>query len=538
MKLYLIDGSGYIHRAFHAIRPLSTASGTPVNAVYGVAKMVLNLLLNEEPKAVCVCYDMKGPTFRHELFSAYKANRQAPPEDLVAQFPLVHELITAMGLFSWEKPGYEADDLLGTLAEAGHKAGHEVVIVSADKDLAQLVGPGIELIEPTSGHHIKDGDLVEKLGVYPHQVVDYLALVGDSSDNIPGVPKIGAKTAAKLLSAYGSLDAILEHAPLITPPSVQKSLMENQDKALLSRTLATICRAVPEVPAFEKMAFNGLTLDTLVPFLKKLEMRDLLARVTSSTGKLQKIVGEQQLNFLLEAEDKNAQQSALEARPKGISKTNIVTNESTFKELLATIENSSSLVLETVLSGEEGQNDYLMGLVLKPAGAMPSYIPLAHSYLGMPPQLATKEVLSKLMPLLAKKPVIGHYNKRTILALLKAGSEELPNFSGDTMLAAYLLDPEGFSFGYEHLAQELLGAEIVPLGEIVGQKGKKLQLKDLSVEQSAEYFGARASGIAALHELLAQKVENSGMGKLYHEIELPLAAILAQMEYVGVKIDR
>ncbi len=532
MRLYLIDGSGYIHRAFYGIRPLSTADGTPVNAVYGVAKMLLNLLSSEEPDAICVCYDMKGPTFRHELYADYKANRQAPPEDLVAQFPLVRELIAAMGLFSWERPGYEADDLLGTLAAAGQKAGYQVVVVSGDKDLAQLVGPGIELIDPTSGNHYTDGKIIEKLGVYPQQVVDYLALLGDSSDNIPGVPKIGAKTAARLLAEYGNLDAILQNAAAITPPSVQKSLLENKEQALLSRTLATICHTVPDVPPFPAMTFKGLAFATLLPFLQKMEMRDLASRVKASAMEAERLEFERQMDF-----PETQEEEPPPAAPEIDEKVNIITTKSALNELATTMEAAETLVIEAGLAGMNAKKSLLLGLALKPDNGAPAYIPLNHSYLGMPEQLALPVVLDKLLPIIKNKKLVGQYITRAIWTFMKIGAGKLPIFSGDTMLAAYLLDPENHGIGLEHLMHVYLGREF-HFEQFFGQKPGKAELSDMAVENCAAYFGTRASAIAALHEILLKKLEHSGMLKLYHEIELPLTTLLTQMEWDGVKIDQ
>ncbi len=513
-RMLLIDASSLIYPAFHVMGNLKTSAGFPTGAIYGYARTLFMLLREYPSPYIAVAFDSRGPTHRHHIFAEYKAHRPAMDEALAMQIPKIKELTDALKLKRLEQPGYEADDIIALLVPLAKAAGLEVLIVSGDKDLLQLVGDGVQVLKPgrdvTKDLKILDSEGVrEYLGVRPTQVMDFLALVGDSSDNVPGVPGIGEKTAQKLLSEFGSLETLLENLDRVEPKKLREKLKSFQEQALLSRELVKLTPP-PLAISLEECRAQSPDVERLRVLLEELEFRSLLRDLSPHPGR----------------------GAGGEGGTGGAGlHTEIILTESQLDALLEKLRGAPEISLDTETTSEDAMTAELVGLSLavEPGGGF--YIPVAHEYLGAPQQLARDLVLARLQSILETKPILGQNLKYDAKVLKRAGIE-LKNLVFDSMLAAYLLDPEGRK-DLNELARRYLGHSVMDFSELGAER-----IDIVPVEQAAAYSVADAEVVIRLKEKMVPELRSRNQEKLFYELELPLVHVLIEMELNGILLDK
>jgi DNA polymerase-1 len=529
-RLLIIDAANALYRAFFALPPLRSPGGAPTGAVFGFANMLRKLIREEKPDAIAVAMDPRGGSFRRELFAGYKATRDAQPEDLTTQLPLARELIDAWRLPVLEVPGFEADDVIATLA-ATAPPDWEVVIVSSDKDLMQLVGGRVVLLDSMKDKRIGPADVVERFGVPPEKLLDVRALVGDPSDNIPGVKGIGEKGAAALIGEYGTLENLLDHAGSVKAKKAREALLAQADAARLSKQLATLRRDVP-VPA---------SIDTLAPHAPdRAALREIYKRLGFT-----RLVEELDAEAAAGARGEPAVPSAASA-PAGAAArapASAVACE-VLRELRGLRAAVSALadapLLAVVLVGDDepgGLPSVPAGIALAGEASRAFYLPLAHDLLGGS-QLAWSEASAELFALFsgpAARPWLASNTKRVQSLLAEAGcAARLPAL--DLELAAFLLDPAGAT-ATRALAHQLLGRELRALEELTGRGAKAKPASALAAEEAGAWAAEEASALLELAPLLEQRLEADELAPLLRDVELPLTAVLSAMERAGVRID-
>jgi DNA polymerase-1 len=510
-RILLIDASSLIYPAFHVMGELKTSTGFPTGAIYGYARTVLMLLREYPSQYVAVAFDSRGPTHRHEKFSEYKAHRPAMDEALAAQIPKIKELTDALRLKKFEVPGYEADDIIAALVPLAAAQGLDVLIVSGDKDLLQLVGDGVRVLKPgrdvTRDLKILDSAGVQQyLGVRPDQVLDFLALVGDSVDNVPGVPGIGEKTAQKLLSQFPSLEALLENLDKVEPKKLSEKLKAFQEQARLSRELVKL-NPPPLDVSLEECRAQPPDLERLRALLEELEFRSLLQELA--------------LAPTVPPPAQRAPTLALE----------IVLTEEQLDALIERLQSAPEISLDTETTSEDAMTAELVGISLAIEPGAGFYIPLAHSYLGAPRQLPRDLVIAKLKDILQTKPIIGQ-NLKYDAKILRRSGIELKNIVFDSMLAAYLLDPESRK-DLNELARRYLGHSVMDFSELGAAR-----MDLVPIEQAARYSIADAEAVIRLKEKMLPELRSKNQEKLFYEVELPLINVLIEMELNGILLDK
>jgi DNA polymerase-1 len=510
-RILLIDASSLIYPAFHVMGELKTSTGFPTGAIYGYARTVLMLLREYPSQYVAVAFDSRGPTHRHEKFSEYKAHRPAMDEALAAQIPKIKELTDALKLKKFEVPGYEADDIIAALVPLAAAQGLDVLIVSGDKDLLQLVGDGVRVLKPgrdvTRDLKILDSAGVQQyLGVRPDQVLDFLALVGDSVDNVPGVPGIGEKTAQKLLSQFPSLEALLENLDKVEPKKLSEKLKAFQEQARLSRELVKL-NPPPLDVSLEECRAQPPDLERLRALLEELEFRSLLQELA--------------LAPTVPPPVQRAPTLALE----------IVLTEEQLAALIERLQSAPEISLDTETTSEDAMTAELVGISLAIEPGAGFYIPLAHSYLGAPRQLPRDLVMAKLKDILQTKPIIGQ-NLKYDAKILRRSGIELKNIVFDSMLAAYLLDPESRK-DLNELARRYLGHSVMDFSELGAAR-----MDLVPIEQAARYSIADAEAVIRLKEKMLPELRSKNQEKLFYEVELPLINVLIEMELNGILLDK
>jgi DNA polymerase I len=510
-RILLIDASSLIYPAFHVMGELKTSTGFPTGAIYGYARTVLMLLREYPSQYVAVAFDSRGPTHRHEKFSEYKAHRPAMDEALAAQIPKIKELTDALRLKKFEVPGYEADDIIAALVPLAAAQGLDVLIVSGDKDLLQLVGDGVRVLKPgrdvTRDLKILDSAGVQQyLGVRPDQVLDFLALVGDSVDNVPGVPGIGEKTAQKLLSQFPSLEALLENLDKVEPKKLSEKLKAFQEQARLSRELVKL-NPPPLDVSLEECRAQPPDLERLRALLEELEFRSLLQELA--------------LAPTVPPPAHRAPTLALE----------IVLTEEQLDALIERLQSAPEISLDTETTSEDAMTAELVGISLAIEPGAGFYIPLAHSYLGAPRQLPRDLVMAKLKDILQTKPIIGQ-NLKYDAKILRRYGIELKNIVFDSMLAAYLLDPESRK-DLNELARRYLGHSVMDFSELGAAR-----MDLVPIEQAARYSIADAEAVIRLKEKMLPELRSKNQEKLFYEVELPLINVLIEMELNGILLDK
>ena len=524
-KLVLVDGSSFLYRAYHALPPLTNSKGEPTGAVLGVANMLRRLVTAHKTPHIGVVFDAPGRTFRDDLFEAYKSHRPPMPDDLKSQVEPLREIIRAMGFPLIVESGVEADDVIGTLAVLAAAEGYSVVISTGDKDMAQLVNEQITLENTMFNSRLDRQGVLEKFGVYPEQIIDYLALVGDTSDNIPGIPKVGPKTAAKWLSENGTLDTLISRAETI-PGKVGEYFRGALDQIPLSRQLATI-RCDLELPlGVEDLKLSAPDNEALRGWLKQLEFNSWLRQIDSEAGKPTN-----------QSESKSEETET--AQPKLETKYETILTESAFDQWFKVLEGSECFAFDTETTSLNYMQAEIVGVSFAVQAGQAAYLPLAHSYSGVPEQLDRKTVLERLRPLLENPTIgkIGQNLKYDANVLLNHGLI-LQGIRHDTMLESYVLDSTATRHDMDSLASHYLSHETIRYEDVAGKGAKQISFDAVEIEAATQYAAEDADITLRLHERLWPRL--SGIPKLcsvYENLEVPLIPILAKMERLGVLVD-
>lgn len=510
--LYLIDISSYVFRAYYGIRPLQTSKGVPTNATYGVITMLLKLIKEKKPDSIVIVFDSPIPSFRKDLYTPYKANREVPPEDLPVQFDHVREFVEAYPLPHLVTPGYEADDLIATVVSRVQKMKKEkpeVVIVSGDKDLMQLVGPGVSLYDSMRNKKVTPKEVEERFGVGPDKVIDVMALAGDASDNIPGVKGIGGKTASKLIQEWRSLDNLLKNADKVKG-KVGETLRLEKDQALLSRKLVTLCQEVPIDAEWKPVDLGAPIQNQLNDIYRKFELISLVKDVGAQHAvPLRKKVSPVKYELVLKEEDLN----------KWIKKIKKAKNGFCF---------------DTETTGVDPFRAELVGLSLSDAVGSACYIPVAHSYLGCPEQISKNKVINVIRPLM-EDPAFPKWaqNGKYDMEVLHREGITVCGLQGDSMIASYLLNPES-AHNLDHLAREYLEYQTKTYDEVVG-KGETFDQVEL--DKACFYAAEDADITMNLIEILHKELKEDRLWDCYQKIEIPLVEVLYGMEVHGVLVN-
>ena len=515
--LVLIDGSSYLYRAYHALPALTNSAGEPTGALHGVLSMIQKLIREQQPRHIAVVFDAPGKTFRDDLYADYKATRPPMPDELRSQVKPILDAVGAMGLPLLQVPDVEADDVIGTLCTQAAEQGLDVLVSTGDKDLAQLVNDRVTLVN-TMTDTTMDRDAVKaKFDVYPEQIVDYLALVGDSSDNIPGVPKVGAKTAAKWLNQYASADDIVEHGEDI-PGKVGESLRDNVDKLRLSQQLATIRRDVELEVGISDLSVAASDTDALREIFSHYELRSLLRQLDETT----------------------AEPAAVSLPPPAASDYETILDWPAFDRWLQKISDARLTAFDTETNSLDYMQAEIVGLSLATEVGEACYVPVAHDYPGAPDQLPRDEVLAKLRPFLenARHAKVGHHLKYDAHILARYDIA-LAGMRFDSMLESYVLNSVATRHDMDSVARHYLGKETIHYEDVAGKGAKQLTFNQVDLETAAPYAAEDADVTLQLHTTLWQQLnEQPSLKKVYEEIEQPLVAVLLDMEETGVRIDR
>ncbi|MBI3092468.1 MAG: DNA polymerase I [Candidatus Tectomicrobia bacterium] len=509
-KLCIIDGFSYVFRAFFAIRQyLSNSRGQPTNAIYGFLSMLQRVINEEQPDCLAVALESKEPTFRHEAYDAYKANRPEMPADLAQQLPYIFRLIEAFNIRGLSAARYEADDVIATVARRAVEEGFDVTIISGDKDLLQLVGPRLRMLDTMTNKLWDEAAVKERWGVAPEQIQDLLGLMGDSVDNVPGVPGIGEKTAVALLQEYGDLETLLAKADTVQRKNVRENLRTYAEQARLSKALVGLERNVPLEIAWEELAARPADRARLIELYRELEfvthLRDLTGRERS------------------EADGGEPAAVCIDTRE-------------TLAAWIEELRRAAAVGLALLADGNPLADGRLVGLALAAADGAAAYVPLGQAGAGA--QLEAAEVLPQVVALLAGYDGrLACHDVKQARHLLGAAGHALPDACFDTMLAAYLLGVSRAPYRLEDMALELLAERIVSEEDVRGKGAKAQPFAGLAVERAAAHAVSAARALVRLRPVLEERLRADDLEDLFTTVEAPLAAVLAEMEEAGVKVD-
>jgi DNA polymerase I len=513
-SLYLIDGSSYIFRAYYGIRQfLSTSNGFPTNALYGFINMLQKVVRDEKPDYLAVAFDSKEKTFRHQMYADYKANRESPPEDLIKQFPYFEPLVKAFNIYSVRVPGFEADDIMGTLAKKGEQEGLQVVIVSGDKDMMQMISPSIRMLDTMKNKWFASDDVVEKFGVTPDRLIDVMGLMGDSSDHIPGVKGVGPKTASELIKKFGSIAEVYERIDEVDKKKLKEKLVQDKEMALLSRKLVTLN--------------TSMDLD--------FEFDDLVLK-PSNDIELKKLFSEFEFSSLL-GELEESSTATTESFPEVERRYETILTLENLDRWIDVLKQSNRFALDLETTSLHPVQARVVGISLCCEEGVACYIPLTHRYLGVPEQLELNLVMNKLKPLLEGPNFtkVGQNIKYDLIVLRNEGIE-LKGIAFDTMLASYILSPSGRRHNLDDLAKDYLGHTTIKYKEVVGTASKEIPFDEVDVDRATEYAAEDADITWRLYEKFAPLLQGDDL-KLFQEMELPLIEVLAEMEIHGMKLN-
>ena len=542
--VYLVDGSAYIFRAFHGLPPMTRPDGTPVNAVFGFSNMLTKLVQDTEAEYMAVVFDTARKTFRSDIYPEYKAHRPPPPDDLIPQFALIREATDAFNLPRIEMEGFEADDIIATYAKQAIEKGHEVTIVSSDKDLMQLVGDNVRMMDPMKNRVVGPDEVRERFGVGPDKVIDVQALAGDSSDNVPGVPGIGVKTAAELINNYGDLDNLLDHAEEIKQPKRRENLINFADQARVSRELVTLRLDVPLEMKLEDLALHEPDPEPLLAFLREQGFKSTIAKLRLGGGE--------------SATDTASNASTAPDAPARPDPAAAVSDY----ELVQTIDRLRSWVDEATAAGVvavdtettslDSMRAELVGVSLSIRGGRACYIPLAHVVArpqGMldldgdaaaeetPEQIPMDQALELLRPLLADTGVlkIGHNIKYDMEVLTRYDITVVP--IDDTMILSYVLEGGSHGHGLDELSLLHFEHANIKFSEVAGTGRKQIGFAEVPLDKALNYAAEDADMTARLHLALKPRLATEHMTVVYETIERALIPILAEVERTGIKVD-
>ena len=566
--LYLVDGSAYLFRAYHALPPLTRKSdGLPVGAVSGFCNMLHKLVLGSKerddrdaPTHFAVIFDAKGDTFRNEIYADYKANRDAPPEDMVPQFPLVRDATRAFGLPSIEMTGFEADDLIATYAKQAAAKGADVTIVSSDKDLMQLVDDKIEMLDPMKDKIINAEGVIEKFGVGPDKVVEVQALAGDSTDNVPGVPGIGIKTAALLINEFGDLDNLLANAETIKQKKRRENLIEFAEQARISRKLVLLDQDVPVDVPLDNMGVVDPDAKTLIGFLKDMEFNTLTRRMAEALDADADAI-EPAGQHKSEARPKAAKvadtgeaggtpgafdPSYIDTPPIEETEYDCVTTIDALDEWIAEAYETGLIGLDTETTSLDPMSGWLVGISLATKPGRACYIPLTHGMASegtlalddpAPEQIPVKEVISRLKPLLEDGGVMKVLQnaKYDLVMLKRVGIDVHP--IDDTMLMSYALDTGLHSHGMDALSQRFLEHTPIPFKEVAGTGKSQITFDKVPLDKATRYAAEDADVTLRLYHVLKPRLVGERMATVYETLERPMVGVLQGMEMAGIKLD-
>ena len=575
--LWLIDGSGYLFRAYHALPPMTRPDGTPINAVYGFCRMLALHLDDPEVDHIAMILDAGRTTFRNEIYDKYKANRPEPPEDLTPQFPLIREAAKAFNVTVCELEGYEADDLIATYARLAVEAGGTCTIVSSDKDLMQLIRPGVEMFDPIKQKRLGPDAVMEKFGVTPDKVVDVQALAGDSTDNVPGVPGIGVKTAAQLLAEYGDLETLLSRAGEIKQPKRREALQTNAELARISKRLVQLRDDVPtpaEPDAFDKRRPDP---NVLLPWLEQQGFKSLVAKYSKELGEATNPVAP----ALTAAAVTKPEPAGMTPAPAAHAKPNrvftsadyeTIRTEAALDDWIAEATKAGVVAFDCETDALDSNNAGLVGLSLAlldgPWGNVNSsrrraaYVPIGHRAPGelppkgtqgaldlggdaaktgdgrlLPDQLPLQTVIDRLKPLLEDTGVlkVGQNIKYDMCVLERHGITIGP--VDDTMLLSFVLDAGRHGHGMDELAERYLGQKTIKFSDVAGSGAKQVSFDKVPIERAAEYAAEDADVTLQLWARFKPRITAERMATLYETIERPLIPVLLAMEQAGIKVD-
>jgi DNA polymerase-1 len=534
--LVLIDGSSWLFRAFHALPPLSNSRGEPTGAVYGMANMLKRLQREYAPQRICVVFDPKGPTFRNELYAQYKANRTETPPELSAQYDDVCLLIKSLGLPIMTVDGVEADDVIGTLALQGRAQGLDVLLVTSDKDMAQLVNEHVHMLDTMKNLRIDRAGVIAKFGVPPERIVDYLALVGDSSDNIPGVDGCGPKTAAKWIAEYGSVDEIIRRAD-----EVKGKIGEKLRAALpvlpLAYTLATIRCDVPLPQTVDELIPGPRDDATLIALYRKLEFHkwreELEAGAPATAEQTESAAPE------AAASTGGAAEIADILTPSPPTHVETVMDADALDRLCAVLDAATLICFDTETDSLDANQAGLVGLAFATTSGSGWYVPVAHNYLGAPEQLPMPEVIARVKPFLedAAKPKLAQHGKYDINVLARHGIN-VAGLAYDTMLESYVLDAAGNRHDMDTLAEKYLNHRTIHFEDVAGKGKNQITFNQVSIDKAAPYSAEDADITLRLHQTLYPRVQQAeSLLRVFRDIEMPLVPVLARIERRGVFVD-
>lgn len=586
--VYLIDGSGYIFRAFHALPPLTRPSdGLPVGAVHGFCQMLWKLLaeskLADRPTHVVVLFDHSSKTFRNEIYADYKANRPPPPEELVPQFPLIRDAVKAFNVACIEQEGFEADDLIATYAKHAVDAGGEVTVVSSDKDLMQLVRPGVVMWDGMKNKSFGPDEVREKFGVPPDKVVDVQALAGDSVDNVPGVPGIGVKTAADLINTFGDLDELLRRAPdEIKQPKRREKLIEFADQARISRELVRLDEGVAVEVDLPRVGVREPIPETLLGFLREMEFNTLTRRIAEGLGAEPPPMPEKSVGSSVKgaptarvrkgmgaagtdtpptspegavgtpAAGVAAGHANATSKPVDRSAYVTITDTAMLDQWLARATELARIAFDTETTGLDAKKAELVGIAIALNPGEAAYVPLAHTSAGegfdfgddanAPEQIPLADALERFKPILESPSIlkIGQNLKYDMVVMRNYGINVSP--IDDTMLLSYALDAGRGGHGMDDLSERHLGHSCIPFSKVIalapGAKKADKTFAQVPIPDAAQYAAEDADVTLRLWQTLKPRLAAERRTTVYETLERPLAAVIAEMEFAGIKVDR
>lgn len=504
--VYLVDGSSYIHRAYHAIRNLSNSKGFPTNVVFGFTKMILKLLADATPKYLAVVLDAKGPTFRHEIYAAYKANRPPMPGDMAAQIPITKDILEKLGINVMEKNGYEADDIIGTLARALEGKGFRVVVVSGDKDFRQLITPDTSMWDTMKDSVTDYSSLKSAYGFEPEKFIDVMSLSGDPSDNIPGVPGVGEKTAVSLVKEYGSLENVLDHSEHIEKKKLRENLLKSREAALLSRQLVMIDRFVPIAPDTDALKLGAPSRKELAEIFRDLEFRDLWEQFAS--------------------------------RHEADSDYILCLSKETVEKMMKEIMEAGLVSTDTETTSQDPLQAELVGISFCCTPGRAFYLPFAHHYEGAPEQLAWEDARAMIKEVLENEQIkkIGQ-NIKYDAEILQRHGVTLRGIHFDTMIASYVINPGLRQHNLDYLSQHYLNHKMISYHDVVGKGKKECNFSEVDVERATTYSCEDADVTLKLWQMLDRKIKTEQNEALFYDLEMKLLPVLMDMELVGIRID-
>ncbi|WP_286931821.1 DNA polymerase I [Leclercia sp. UBA5958] len=542
--LILVDGSSYLYRAYHAFPPLTNSAGEPTGAMYGVLNMLRSLIMQYQPSHAAVVFDAKGKTFRDELFEHYKSHRPPMPDDLRAQIEPLHKMVKAMGLPLMAVSGVEADDVIGTLAREAEKMGRPVLISTGDKDMAQLVTPGITLINTMTNTILGPEEVVAKYGVPPELIIDFLALMGDSSDNIPGVPGVGEKTAQALLQGLGGLDTLYAESDKIAgltfrgAKTMAGKLADNKEVAYLSYKLATIKTDVELELGCEQLEVQQPAADELLSLFKQYEFKRWSADVEAGKwlqAKGAKPAAKPKETIMVDAEE----QAEEEAVTLSFEHYETVLEESRLVAWIEKLKNAPVFAFDTETDSLDNISANMVGLSFATEPGIAAYVPVAHDYLDAPDQISRERVLELLKPILEddKALKVGQ-NLKYDRGILQNYGIELRGIAFDTMLESYILDSVAGRHDMDSLSDRWLKHQTITFEAIAGKGKNQLTFNQIALEEAGRYAAEDADVTLQLHLKMWPKLQKqAGPMNVFQHVEMPLVPVLSRIERNGVKID-